>query len=110
MRKITIMVAIAASMAFEATAEEGLLQCTRIYSTNSVNTFGVYNNCGKCMVASLSWCDGRIKTTQVQAHSNVVLRNCVGNISLVGERPCASLQESEINEVKKFERENLVKE
>ncbi len=65
------------------------LACTRFYPSGGVGTVGIYNNCNKCMTASMGWCDGTIHRQSLGPNSGTVISTCVGTITLVGENPCS---------------------
>lgn len=65
------------------------LACTRFYPATA-GTVGVFNNCNKCMTASMAWCDGSIHRQNVPANNGVTIQTCIGTITLVGESPCSS--------------------
>src|SRR4051812_3021883 len=72
-----------------ASAAYAQLACTRFYPSGGVGTVGIYNNCNKCMTASMGWCDGSIHRTNVPANNGVIINVCIGTVTLVGESPCS---------------------
>ncbi len=89
MRRLVEIVLAAAFFvsSFSAYAD---LACTRFYPSGGVGTVGIYNNCNKCMTASMAWCDGSIHRQNVGANSGFVISTCVGTVTLVGENACTS--------------------
>ena len=62
--------------------------CLRMIPVSKPGKYAIYNKCGMCRKAVMTWCNGNIRKTNVPANKKIEKSGCIGTITLIAEENC----------------------